>query len=142
MLINPGSISVKQESSMDCQVMQLSANAVGNAVSAETVVKVKKPKANKQAKAQQLGVTVAEATKSLGKTSQAKSNVFKLNEGKIYFLYYLLLPLIRVCLIVFKLSEGLLNIKFMFEVMFCFGTPFLKMILNESQTIWLFLNIY
>jgi len=85
---------------------------------------------------------VAEAAKSLGKTSQAKSNVFKLNEGKIYFLYYLLLPLIRVCLIVFKLSEGLLNIKFMFEVMFCFGTPFLKMILNESQTIWLFLIIY
>jgi hypothetical protein len=28
------------------------------------------------------------------------------------------------------------------EVMFCFGTPFLKMILNESQTIWLFLIIY
>ena len=48
MLINPGSVGVKQDSSVDCQVMQLSANAVGNAVSAETVGKVKKPKANKR----------------------------------------------------------------------------------------------
>jgi hypothetical protein len=28
------------------------------------------------------------------------------------------------------------------EVVFCFETRFLKMILNESQTIWLFLIIY
>jgi hypothetical protein len=28
------------------------------------------------------------------------------------------------------------------EAMFCFETPFLKMILNESQTICLFLIIY
>lgn len=86
MLINPGPVVVKQESFQTDGSQAASPNVVANANSAEQQqqqgTKVKKAKANKQTKSQLAGVTVAEAAKSLGKATQAKSNVFKLNEGK------------------------------------------------------------
>lgn len=86
MLINPGPAVVKQESFQADGSQAAIPNVVANGNSAgqpqQQGPKVKKAKANKQTKSQLAGVTVAEPAKSLGKAAQAKSNVFKLNEGK------------------------------------------------------------
>ena len=77
---------------------------------------------------------------------EKSSNIYKTVElvkkmdSKAYFFCITHVLWLKICDSVhLKLNEKFFKI---IEVLFCFGTPFLKMILNESQTIWLYLIIY